>query len=160
MEAGELVDGGQLFMLAVTGLPNAPLADRQRQRATFQTVWVPIDDPDPDFPRLPDGTPMTTNDEAIHYVAGQGWAQGAAFFSRLEGAVYDDNVVYFCSTQGGGDPEDPDIATPGRPGTAKGPARSGPTTAAPAASSCSTRHPTATPSTSRTTSPPVRAAHW
>jgi uncharacterized protein len=111
LDAGELVDGGELFMLAVAGEPNAPLGDRQRLRATFKTVWVPIDDPDPDFPRLPDDTPTTTNDDAIHYVAGQGWAQGAAFFSRLEGAVFDGNVVYFCSTQGGGDPEDPDIST-------------------------------------------------
>ncbi len=104
-DAGQLRDGGQLFMLAVRNDPNAPLADRQRQRVTYQTVWVPIDDPDPDFPRQPDGTPTTTNDDAIHYVAGQGWAQGAAYFSRLEGAVYDNNVIYFCSTQGGGDPE-------------------------------------------------------
>ena len=120
MEAGALVDGGQLFMLAVSGRPNAPLADRQQQRVTFRTMWVPIDDPDPDFPRQPDGTPTTTNDDAIHYVAGQGWAQGAAYFSRLEGAVYDDNVVYFCSTQGGGDPESPDISTPRPTGYGKG----------------------------------------
>ena len=120
VEVGELVDGGQLFMLAVKGWPNAPLADSQRLRATFQTVWVPVDDPDPDFPRLPDGTPTTTNDDAIHYVAGQGWAQGAAYFSRLEGAVYDNGVVYFCSTQGGGEPEDPDISTTRPSGYGKG----------------------------------------
>ena len=35
-------------------------------------------------------------------VGDQGRAQGAALFSRLEGQVYDDNVVYFTSTQGGG----------------------------------------------------------
>jgi len=120
VEARELVDGGQLFMLAVKGWPNAPLADSQQLRATFQTVWVPIDDPDPDFPRLPDGTPTTTNDDAIHYVAGQGWAQGAAYFSRLEGAVYDNGVVYFCSTQGGGESEDPDISTTRPSGYGKG----------------------------------------
>jgi secreted PhoX family phosphatase len=120
VEAGKLVDGGQLFMLAVKGWPNAPLADSQQLRATFQTVWVPVDDPDPDFPRLPDGTPTTTNDDAIHYVAGQGWDQGAAYFSRLEGAVYDNGVVYFCSTQGGGEPEDPDISTTRPSGYGKG----------------------------------------
>ena len=35
-------------------------------------------------------------------VGNQGRAQGAALFSRLEGQVYEDNVVYFTSTQGGG----------------------------------------------------------
>jgi secreted PhoX family phosphatase len=44
-----------------------------------------------------------TNDEAIHAVAEQGWVQGAAYFSRLEGATYDRDIVYFVSTQGGGD---------------------------------------------------------
>ena len=34
-----------------------------------------------------------------------GARQGAAQFSRLEGAVYDNNGVYFCSTQGGGPAE-------------------------------------------------------
>ncbi|MEJ7702979.1 MAG: alkaline phosphatase PhoX [Geodermatophilaceae bacterium] len=43
-----------------------------------------------------------TNDEAIHAVAEQGWVQGAAYFSRLEGATYDRDIVYFTSTQGGG----------------------------------------------------------
>jgi len=38
-------------------------------------------------------------------VARQGWAQGAAYFSRLEGSVYYDGVIYFCSTQGGGTAE-------------------------------------------------------
>jgi secreted PhoX family phosphatase len=35
-------------------------------------------------------------------VSSQGWAQGAAYFSRLEGQVYEDGIVYFTSTQGGG----------------------------------------------------------
>jgi uncharacterized protein len=38
-------------------------------------------------------------------VGGQGRAQGAAWFSRLEGAVDDRGTIYFCSTQGGGPPE-------------------------------------------------------
>ncbi|MGH3455033.1 MAG: alkaline phosphatase PhoX, partial [Nocardioidaceae bacterium] len=48
----------------------------------------------------------TTNDAALVAVGDQGRAQGAALFSRLEGQVYDDNVVYFTSTQGGGPAED------------------------------------------------------
>ena len=39
------------------------------------------------------------------YVGDQGRAQGAAYFSRLEGSVYEDGVVYFTSTQGGGPAE-------------------------------------------------------
>ena len=34
--------------------------------------------------------------------ASQGWAKGAAFFSRLEGQVFSKGSVYFTSTQGGG----------------------------------------------------------
>ena len=49
----------------------------------------------------PGEEPTITNDEAIQFVSAQGIAQGAATFSRLEGSVYDKNVVYFCSTQGG-----------------------------------------------------------
>jgi secreted PhoX family phosphatase len=41
-------------------------------------------------------------------VARQGFARGAAKFSRLEGSIYDDGVVYFASTQGGGLPEESD----------------------------------------------------
>ena len=36
------------------------------------------------------------------YVGDQGRDQGAAHFSRLEGTIYDNGVVYFTSTQGGG----------------------------------------------------------
>ena len=48
--------------------------------------------------------PGTTNDQALVKVGDQGRAQGAALFSRLEGQVYDANVVYFTSTQGGATP--------------------------------------------------------
>ena len=89
----------QLQMLAVTGQPNAHLEARQPQRATYGVRWVDIDDPDPTM------APGTTNDQALVKVGDQGRAQGAALFSRLEGQVYDNNVVYFTSTQGGGDAE-------------------------------------------------------
>jgi secreted PhoX family phosphatase len=68
-------------------------------------TWVDIDDPDPTFPFTPGQTAPTTNDTALQHVGRQGFAQGAAGFSRLEGAVYDNNVIYFCSTQGGGPAE-------------------------------------------------------
>ncbi len=103
MSAGRLVDdGGRLYMLKVRGVDNAELALSQPVGATYDVDWVEIDTPSFD-----DGTTVTrTNDEAIQFVSQQGLAQGAAKFSRLEGTVYDHNIVYFTSTQGGGgDPE-------------------------------------------------------
>ncbi len=104
METGHLANAGQLQMLAVRGQPNANLAASQRRRATYQVEWVDIADPNPTFP-----TPVTTtNDQALNYVGDQGRALGAAYFSRLEGTYYDDGVIYFTSTQGGGTAEGPD----------------------------------------------------
>jgi secreted PhoX family phosphatase len=99
METGFLDNEGQLQMLAVKGQPNAHLEARQPLRATYSVEWVDIDDPDPTMPA------GTTNDQALVKVGDQGRAQGAALFSRLEGQVYDENIVYFTSTQGGGPAE-------------------------------------------------------
>ncbi|MPZ97420.1 MAG: DUF839 domain-containing protein [Propionibacteriales bacterium] len=106
MHTGRLDNDGRLQMLAIKGQPNAHLEAAQRRRATYQVEWVDIDDPDPSFPYTPGQVAPTTNDAALVYVGDQGRAQGAALFSRLEGQVYDDNVVYFTSTQGGGPAED------------------------------------------------------
>jgi uncharacterized protein len=104
--SGRLEDGGRLQMLALKGRRNAHLERRWRPGSTFDVRWVDIDDPNPTFPYTPGVPAETTNDEALVYVGDQGRAQGAALFSRLEGQVYDDNVVYFTSTQGGGPKED------------------------------------------------------
>jgi secreted PhoX family phosphatase len=92
-------------MLAVVGRPNLDLAASQRRRATYSIEWVDIEDPAPVFPYTPGETAPTTNDTALVYVGNQGREQGAAYFSRLEGCVYDEGTVYFCSTQGGGPAE-------------------------------------------------------
>jgi len=105
LKAGRLTDGGRLQMLRVKGQSNANLAAAQPAGATYQVEWVDIDDPAPTFPHTPGQTAPTPNDTALTHVARQGWAQGAAFFSRLEGSAYDNGVVYFCSTQGGGPAE-------------------------------------------------------
>ncbi|MCI0632798.1 MAG: PhoX family protein [Actinobacteria bacterium] len=105
MATGRLDNDGQLQMLAVRGMPNVDLAAEQPGRATYQVEWVDIDDPAPTFPFTPGQTAPTTNDQALVYVGDQGRARGAAYFSRLEGTAYDDGVVYFCSTQGGGPAE-------------------------------------------------------
>lgn len=102
LRTGRLDNKGRLQMLAVRGRPNLNLAAEQPQRATYDVRWVDIDDPAPQFPYTPGQTAPTTNDQALVYVGDQGRAQGAAYFSRLEGQVYDQNIVYFCSTQGGG----------------------------------------------------------
>lgn len=106
MRTGKLDDKGRLEMLAVRGRPNAHLEGSHRRGSTFDVRWVSIDDPDPTFEYTPGETAPTTNNEAITYVGRQGWAKGAAYFSRLEGQVCEDGVVFFTSTQGGGAPEE------------------------------------------------------
>jgi secreted PhoX family phosphatase len=105
MQSGRLADGGRLQMLAVAGIPNADLAASQRQRATYNVTWVDIEQPDVVFPYTPGQPAPTSNNDAINFVGNQGREQGAAWFSRIEGCVYDRGVVYFCCTQGGGRPE-------------------------------------------------------
>jgi uncharacterized protein len=102
---GRLDTRGRLQMLAVRGRPNLDLAASQPRRATYKVEWVDIDDPAPTFPYTPGQPAPTTNDTALTHVARQGWARGAAYFSRLEGSAYDDGVVYFTATQGGGPAE-------------------------------------------------------
>jgi uncharacterized protein len=103
--AEQILDGGQLQMLKVVDQPNANLGASQALNTTYDVTWVDIEDPAPAFPYTPGETAPTTNDQALTYVGNQGRAQGAAWFSRLEGAVYDEGTVYFTSTQGGGPAE-------------------------------------------------------
>ena len=70
--------------------------------APYKVRWVDIDDPASTFPATP--AQVVPYSDALTYVSRQGWAQGAAYFSRLEGA-YHNGVVSFCSTQGGGPAE-------------------------------------------------------
>jgi len=105
MQTGALDNDGQLQMLAVAGQPNIDLAANQPLRATYDVEWVDIEDPDPTFPYTPGVTAPTSNNTALVYVGNQGFAQGAAYFSRLEGSAFDNGVVYFCATQGGGPAE-------------------------------------------------------
>jgi uncharacterized protein len=102
MRSGHLDNEGKLQMLAVKGERNAHLEGRQRRGATYDVRWVDIDEPDKMFPFTPGQPAPTANDTAINFVGDQGRAKGAAGFSRLEGQAFDDDVVYFTSTQGGG----------------------------------------------------------
>ena len=110
MVVGHLEDGGTLQMLKVVGTPNAHLEAQQVNGTTYDVEWVDIDEPWVEHPYTPGQVAPTTNDQALTHVARQGWAQGAAYFSRLEGQTYDDGVVYFTSTQGGGAAEAEPVA--------------------------------------------------
>jgi uncharacterized protein len=105
MHTGRLRNGGRLQMLKVKGRPNLDLAAAQPAGATYRVEWVDIDDPAPSFPYTPGQPAPTANNTALTHVARQGWDQGAAYFSRLEGSAYDDGKVYFTATQGGGPAE-------------------------------------------------------
>jgi secreted PhoX family phosphatase len=100
-----LRDGGRLQMLAVVGRPNAHLEASQPVGSRYRVRWVDIDDPAPSFPYTPGQTASTTNDQALTYVGNQGRAQGAAYFSRLEGAYFANGLLWFTATQGGGPAE-------------------------------------------------------
>jgi secreted PhoX family phosphatase len=102
MKTGRLADGGRLQTLRVVGQPNAHLEGNQANGATYDVDWVDIADPNPTFPYTPGQPAPTSNDDAIGYVGNQGRAQGAAGFSRLEGATLSKGLVYFDATQGGG----------------------------------------------------------
>jgi secreted PhoX family phosphatase len=106
LDRGRLTDGGRLQALAVKGHPNANLAAEVQPGTVYEATWVDIDDPAPAFPYTPGEEAPTSNDEALCYVSNQGRDRGAAWFSRLEGAVFDNGVVYFTSTQGGGPAEE------------------------------------------------------
>jgi secreted PhoX family phosphatase len=107
----KVLDGGKLWMLAVVGKPQANLSGNQQRGRRYKVRWVRITNPNPQFPMVPDPDspgsmkPTTTNNQAISNVGRQGYDAGGAIFSRLEGIVNDDGVIYFTSTQGGGDPE-------------------------------------------------------
>ncbi len=89
-------------MLRVVGQTNAHLEAAQVNGATYQVDWVDIADPNPSFPYTPGVEATTANNAALVHVGDQGRAQGAAHFSRLEGAVFTKDRIHFTSTQGGG----------------------------------------------------------
>lgn len=99
---GGLDHNGQLQMLAIKGRPNAHLEARQDTTTMHEVEWVDIDEPDFEFDHTPGQEAPTSNDTAINFVGDQGRARGAAHFSRCEGQVFHDGVVYFTATQGGG----------------------------------------------------------
>jgi secreted PhoX family phosphatase len=102
MEVGELRDGGTLHMLKVKGVTNAHLEGNQVPDTEYDVEWVEIAEPDVHYPYTPGVVAPTSNNTALVHVSSQGWAQGAAYFSRLEGQIFSKGNVFFTSTQGGG----------------------------------------------------------
>ena len=137
METGRLANDGRLQMLKVKGVDERPprgvTGEGHPLPRRVGRHRRPGARPSP-TPRARPRRRRTTTRSC--YVGNQGRAQGAAHFSRLEGTIYDNGVVYFTSTQGGGAAMGPG-RTPS-PATATASGRSGATTPGPRRSSSST----------------------
>ena len=90
-----LHDGGKLQMLKVKGVDNAELYEHQAPGSRYEVEWVDIPDPDPTHP------PGLNFFASLGVVSAQGFDQGAAGFSRLEGIRRRGRQLFFTSTQGG-----------------------------------------------------------
>jgi secreted PhoX family phosphatase len=89
-DPANLMAGGALQMLKVSGKNQFDARERQSVGVDHRVEWVTIRDPDPD---LEGGAPSCF---------AQGHAQGAAFFYRLEGLFRAQNgAMLFVSTTGG-----------------------------------------------------------
>lgn len=85
----DFLRGGRLQMLKAVGQPD--LRTGQRVGRRLKVAWVEIEHPDRGFDA--DGQPVG--------LQAQGYAGAASKFSRLEGCIAGDDVVYFTSTNGG-----------------------------------------------------------
>ena len=90
---GRLREGGRLEMLALDARPRYDTRTGQRSGTSFPVHWVPIRDPD-----RPHRVAERGDGQGV---SSQGVDQGAAVFSRLEGAWCDRGAVYFTATSGG-----------------------------------------------------------
>ncbi len=88
-QPANLAAGGLLQMLVVKGVLSYDTRTGQTAGQQLETVWVTIDNPDPD---LQGGATSVVN---------QGIAKGGARFGRLEGAWYGDGSIFIVSTSGG-----------------------------------------------------------
>jgi len=89
---GKLSKGGRLEMLRVVGWHQADLRGDIEPGSEFPVDWVAIQSPEQAH------NPGTTDSLGVYT---QGFAQGAATFSRLEGAWFHDERIYFTATSGG-----------------------------------------------------------
>lgn len=89
-QPADLTAGGELQMLAVDAQPRLDTDTGQRVGRPMPVKWVTIFDPDPENAADDFGA-----------VFRQGWLQGGARFSRIEGCFYGDGGIYFSCTNGG-----------------------------------------------------------
>jgi secreted PhoX family phosphatase len=85
---GVLINGGVLEMLKIKDVINYDTRTAQTAGVPLPVEWVPIGTPDP--------AGQGSND-----VYDQGFAGGAAIFTRLEGCWYGNGAIYFDATSGG-----------------------------------------------------------
>jgi secreted PhoX family phosphatase len=85
---GQLRAGGKLQMLAVVDASQLDTSRGQQPGAAMRVRWIDV----------PDVDPSSGEADAVFQ---QGYTQGAARFSRLEGAWWGDDSVYFHATSGG-----------------------------------------------------------
>lgn len=86
---------GKLEALKIKGRPQAITKTGFPVGQPMEVEWVPIENPDPAMDTAEDGTPTPES------VRAQGFAKGAAQFTRGEGTWYGDNEIYFTCTDGG-----------------------------------------------------------
>lgn len=82
-----LRDGGELYALAIVGEPRKNMKASIPDGTTFKVEWSLVTNPE---------APNTSDRETV-------WlsADGAAEFARLEGAWWENGLLYFVSTNGG-----------------------------------------------------------
>jgi secreted PhoX family phosphatase len=85
---GELARGGRLQMLSVPGRDDLRTGLRPGER--LRVRWVEVEHPERG---MHEGTPTG--------VQRQGRANGGSWFTRLEGCIVGDDIVYFTATNGG-----------------------------------------------------------
>ncbi len=101
----DLLAGGTLQMLAITGKDAYDTRKGQRVHRSLPVRWVTIDEPDAGYDDAGDFTKPFPYPMRHGQVAGQGFAGGAAAFDRLEGAFWSGCSVFFTSTSGGDAPQ-------------------------------------------------------
>ncbi|MGQ0767011.1 MAG: alkaline phosphatase PhoX [Gemmatimonadota bacterium] len=89
-ERNNLRAGGRLQMLAIEGRENYDTGDGQQVGEDLPVRWIDI--------RVPDPEASWGEDNAVF---AQGFSDGGARFSRLEGCWYGDRSIYFHATNGG-----------------------------------------------------------
>lgn len=89
---GALIEGGQLQMLKSVGADNVDLSGESTPGTAFDIEWVDIVDPERAH------SPGTSDTLGVFM---QGFDNGGASFSRLEGCWHDSGNIYFVSTNGG-----------------------------------------------------------